>query len=512
MELTVSFGNEDEGFAVYPKTDCPHAKNGGIQRLGSKELQAIARLATTNTCNTANCATESIENWLCLKCNFVGCSRYQSSHLLNHNSETAHPIAASFTDLSVFCYECEDYIQVREMIPVVDALHWGKFGERHPMAKVHLGQPAGGSSSSSYAPLELLDVEEEGEEEEGAEESDGNKDVEEPATSNRVLRDSSIEAFAEYIKSNKCKKIMVLTGAGISTSAGIPDFRTPGSGLYDNLQKYNLPTPQAVFDINYFRVNPKPFFLLAKELYPGNFNPTPSHYFIKLLAEQNLLLRNFTQNIDTLERVAGISPEYLVEAHGSFGAASCVGHFAKSILDKTDGNEDDGANPADDVPETWIKSCGRVFTQEWVKERVFANVIPRCPDCNGLVKPDIVFFGEALPDRFRECLADFSDADALIVMGSSLIVTPFALLPDFVGGSIPRLLINREVAGNFLEDDENGRDSVFLGDCDAGCAKLAELLGLEKEFEKLVFDSEKESSEGNKAEAEVEAGIANLRI
>jgi hypothetical protein len=67
-------------------------------------------------------------------------------------------------------------------------------------------------------------------------------------------------------------KILVMTGAGISTAAGIPDFRSPGTGLYDNLQKYNLPDPQAVFQIDYLKENPKPFFLLAKELYPGNFN------------------------------------------------------------------------------------------------------------------------------------------------------------------------------------------------------------------------------------------------
>lgn len=72
------------------------------------------------------------------------------------------------------------------------------------------------------------------------------------------------------------------------SAAGIPDFRSPETGLYHNLQKYNLPEPQAIFEINFFRQNPKPFFMLAKELYPGSFKPTISHYFIRLLHEKGM--------------------------------------------------------------------------------------------------------------------------------------------------------------------------------------------------------------------------------
>ena len=78
-------------------------------------------------------------------------------------------------------------------------------------------------------------------------------------------------------------------------SSGIPDFRSPGTGLYNNLEKYNLPFPEAIFDIEFFKSNPKPFFVLAKDLYPGAFNPTPSHWFIRLLHEKGILLRHYTQ-------------------------------------------------------------------------------------------------------------------------------------------------------------------------------------------------------------------------
>jgi NAD-dependent protein deacetylase sirtuin 2 len=119
--------------------------------------------------------------------------------------------------------------------------------------------------------------------------------------------------------------------------------------------------------------NPEPFCLLARELYPGNYAPTPAHCFVRLLHEKGVLLRNYTQNIDTLEREAGIPGEKLVEAHGSFAQAHCL-------------------------------ECRKAHTREQVKEEIFAERVPRCTavGCNGLVKPDIVFFGEALPERFHQ--------------------------------------------------------------------------------------------------------------
>ena len=105
-------------------------------------------------------------------------------------------------------------------------------------------------------------------------------------------------------------KVVVMTGAGVSVSAGIPDFRTPGSGLYDNLQEYNLPYAEAIFDLDFFQNTPQPFYRLCKELWPGNYSATPTHRFIKLLHDKGQLVRCFTQNIDSLETAAGLPNPY----------------------------------------------------------------------------------------------------------------------------------------------------------------------------------------------------------
>jgi len=105
----------------------------------------------------------------------------------------------------------------------------------------------------------------------------------------------TIEELCRRLKGGSYKKVVVMVGAGVSVAAGIPDFRSPGTGLYDNLKSYNLPTPQAVFEIDFFHKDPRPFFALAKELYPGRFKPTLAHYFLKLLEDKGYLLRCYTQ-------------------------------------------------------------------------------------------------------------------------------------------------------------------------------------------------------------------------
>jgi NAD-dependent histone deacetylase SIR2 len=267
------------------------------------------------------------------------------------------------------------------------------------------------------------------------------------------LKSRSIESVAEYIKSGKVRRIVVLTGAGVSTAAGIPDFRSPDTGLYANLARLHLPYAEAVFDISYFRENPEPFYTLAHELYPGKFRPTITHCFNALLAEKKLLHMLFTQNIDCLEREAGVPSEKIVEAHGSFATQRCI-------------------------------DCRTPYPDDQMHETIMKAEVPHCitPQCNGLVKPDIVFFGEALPDSFREHSPKVAQADLVLIMGTSLSVQPFASLPGFTPEDVPRVLFNLERVGGIGSRPD---DVLVLDDCDVGTRKLADALGWRDELEAL---------------------------
>lgn len=243
------------------------------------------------------------------------------------------------------------------------------------------------------------------------------------------------------------------TGAGISTSAGIPDFRSPDTGLYANLARLNLPYAEAVFDIGYFRGNPLPFYTLAQELYPGNYRPTITHSFINLLHQKGLLLKLFTQNIDCLEREAGVPGDKIVEAHGSFARQSCI-------------------------------DCKTQYPEDLMKKAIREKSVPKCvrETCDGLVKPEIVFFGEQLPADFFENRSLPGEADLCIVMGTSLSVQPFASLPMICSDGTPRVLINSEQVG---EMGSRADDVLLIQDCDTGVRKLAEACGWLEELESL---------------------------
>lgn len=277
-------------------------------------------------------------------------------------------------------------------------------------------------------------------------------------------------------------RLVFFVGAGISTSAGIPDFRSPDTGLYNNLAKLNLPYAEAVFDIDFFKKNPQPFYTLAKELYPGQFTPTKFHLFMALLHRKDLLHRIYTQNIDTLERIAGVPPDLIIEAHGCFDDHRCV-------------------------------KCHKQYDGALFKEKLFKDELIKCDACKGYVKPSIVFFGEGLPQRFFECWEDDTaeynetyepDGDAkfvALIAGTSLKVHPFASLPEELPVFIPRVLINQELVGTF-EDDPRHDDQIYLGQTDAFVQDLCEELGWEKELEQLRLEVEMSAREVSRDEEE----------
>jgi NAD-dependent histone deacetylase SIR2 len=114
-------------------------------------------------------------------------------------------------------------------------------------------------------------------------------------------------------------------------------------------------------------------YTLSHELYPGKFRPTVTHSFIRLLHEKSRLHTCFTQNIDTLERRAGVPDDKIIEAHGSFATQRCI-------------------------------RCKKVYDDDKMREHVLAKKIAKCESCRGYVKPDIVFFGEAVSISCRPTL------------------------------------------------------------------------------------------------------------
>jgi NAD-dependent deacetylase sirtuin 2 len=156
---------------------------------------------------------------------------------------------------------------------------------------------------------------------------------------------------------------------------------------------------------------------------------------------------------------------------------------------------------------------------EWAKDEIFADNVPTCTDCNGIVKPDIVFFGENLPERFHVLPnQDFKQCDLLIIMGTSLTVMPFASLIDYVSDNCVRLLINRDKVGKSssgffrsmmfgeglcFDLPGNRRDVAYEGDCDEGCLFLADQLGFGDELRQLIKqEHEKIDGSGKKEEHE----------
>eukprot|EP00736_Rhodelphis_marinus_P001387 Rmarinus@m.25883 len=276
----------------------------------------------------------------------------------------------------------------------------------------------------------------------------------------------ALRAAVELLRN--ATSVMVLTGAGISVSCGIPDFRSE-NGLYSMMDEYSLPEPQMMFDIEYFRIDPNPFFKFAKKIYPGNYFPSKAHRFIRALKDKGKLLRNYTQNIDTLEQVAGIEP--VIQCHGSFASATCT-------------------------------KCGHHVAGNEIKKDVMAGRIPYCTVCAprnvnddsgdeaelGVLKPDITFFGEKLPRAFEVALSeDKEKTDLLIVMGSSLKVRPVSSVPGLLSRDIPQILINRETVGGRHEFDIE-----LLGDCEGIVDKICELLGWRLPDIELPKDVEEE--------------------
>lgn len=216
----------------------------------------------------------------------------------------------------------------------------------------------------------------------------------------------SVEQAAALLRG--ARAAVALTGAGVSTESGLPDFRSPG-GLWAGGD------PMRVASLTAFRRHPQEFYAFYETRLSRlrQAQPNPAHHALARLEQAGVLRAVITQNVDGLHYAAG--SQRVLEIHGSLRRAAC--------------------------PE-----CGWRADIAVLEQALAAGALPRCETCGSPVKPDVVLFEELLPlEVFAEAERLCREADVLLVVGSSLQVTPAAYLPQTVlehGGLL--VIVNRE--------------------------------------------------------------------
>jgi len=215
-----------------------------------------------------------------------------------------------------------------------------------------------------------------------------------------------IERLAQLIMESK--KVVVFTGAGVSTESGIPDFRGPKGiwSKYDpedfTIQKF-LSSPSARKTV--WKMSAESGLLTEAE-------PNPAHYAIAELHQLGKLDCVITQNIDNLHQKAGVPGDRVFELHGNMRRVVCL-------------------------------SCHRRFPMPEVLRKIEEGVeVPDSPDCRGILKPDAVFFGESLPqETLQEAIRRAQDCNLFIVIGSTLVIYPAAYIPTYAREAGAKLVI-----------------------------------------------------------------------
>jgi NAD-dependent deacetylase len=213
-----------------------------------------------------------------------------------------------------------------------------------------------------------------------------------------MMEISKIEQAASILR--QARYVTALTGAGISTPSGIPDFRSPGSGIWESADPFKVATIFA------FRQHPQAFYDWVRPLVDIiiNAKPNPAHFALARLEEMGVLRAIITQNVDGLHQRANSQVVY--EVHGHLRQATCIRCYATV--------------PAEPLIRTFMEN----------------GDIPRCEKCSGMIKPDVILFGEQLPAKVLIAAQQTArKSDVMIVAGSSLQVAP--------AGDIPMLIKKR---------------------------------------------------------------------
>lgn len=200
-----------------------------------------------------------------------------------------------------------------------------------------------------------------------------------------------IDALVDLLKSSR--NAMVLTGAGISTESGIPDYRSKGTGLWEKVD------PAKMASITFMLSHPEEFFSFNIPYWAkyAEAQPNAAHRIIAAMEAEGYIKGVITQNIDNLHYKAG--SKNLFEVHGNLRTAHCINCANKYDFNDIVAQFYEGINP------------------------------PRCEICGSLVRPDVVLFGDPMNKDFYKALKEIKQCDFLLVVGSSLEVYPVAELP-----------------------------------------------------------------------------------
>jgi len=244
--------------------------------------------------------------------------------------------------------------------------------------------------------------------------------------------EEKIRQGAELIYQSR--HMVAFTGAGHSTQSGIPDFRSPDSGLWEKND------PMLVASIWAFRLNPKNFYDWIRPMVDtlSNAEPNPAHDALAELEQLGHLQVVITQNIDGLHQQAG--SRRVLELHGHLREATCVRCYKKVPVD-----------PA-------------------LEQRLRNGQVPHC-ECGGVMKPDVILFGEQLPIRvLNQAMGEARRCDLILVAGSSLEVTPAADIPFLaVDSGAKAIMVNLEPTAF-----DSRADAVIRGDVAEVLPRLVE--------------------------------------
>jgi mono-ADP-ribosyltransferase sirtuin 6 len=312
---------------VQLKRDCAHVEAS----VGFPPKQIDLKAACSSCAET--------ENWICLACLSVGCGRFRNSHAKEHYEQTRHAIAISVSDLNVWCYECESYIAHPLVERVHDVCYLAKFGQK----------PKRAGHASEEEIKEYFD---------------------EPD----VLK-HKVAQLAELVKSN-CT--VIYTGAGVSTSAKIPDYRGP-KGVWTLKDRGEAVKMDITLD---------------------QAEPTLAHMAMVSMMQHGKLAHVVSTNVDGLHRRSGLRADQLSELHGNAYREDC-------------------------------ENCGKQWLRFYTVEGGVGHYTGRhCEECNGFLKDNIIHFGENLPqDELSKAFDHAGRSQLSLVLGTSMRVSPANRIP-----------------------------------------------------------------------------------